>query len=154
MFILLCKWQSRMSHSCCSFRLSIVLKTEAWSFVCVTGIYRETLDTCSPYSIWLYHIVHSSSWYSFSAQLPSLQTLAIQTQRRLGGFVIISTQGSRFRLAFVFQCSIPLHSQVHQSKSSSFFGSPFYKANRLVQSKAHWQRVSGNVVYCDERWGN
>lgn len=40
------------------------------------------LEKLSPHSLWLDHTIHSRSWFSFSAQVQSPQTLAIQTCRR------------------------------------------------------------------------
>lgn len=55
-----------------------VLVLGLWSW----HLYGETLEQFNPHSLWLYHTVHSMSWYSFSAQVPSPQTLAIHTRRR------------------------------------------------------------------------
>ena len=64
----------------------------------------------------LYHTVHSRSWYSFSAQVPSPQTLAIQTCRHShGGFVMIwkkknslaSERRENERTSFLFTNWIP-----------------------------------------------
>ena len=49
---------------------------------------RETPEKFSPRSLWLYHTVHSRSWYRFSAQVPSPQTLTIQTCWRSRGVLL------------------------------------------------------------------
>lgn len=66
----------------CSLRLSVLSQRQSSSSVWEA---RISTDKFSPRSLRLYRAVHSRSWYSFSAQVPSPQTLAIQTWRRSRG---------------------------------------------------------------------
>lgn len=103
-----------------SYRQVLVLGS--WS----RYLYRETLEKFSPHSLWLYHTVHSRSWYSFSAQVPSPQTLAIQTCRRSCGLLLWfkNSLAVAFKRRENERTSFPSHAEFHRSWVPSLFGSP------------------------------
>lgn len=93
------------------------------------SLYRETPEKFSPHSLWLYHTVHSRSWYRFSAQVPSPQTLAIQTCWRSLGVLLSFENSLAFKLRENERTSVSLHAEF-QRFSSFILWIPLYTKNR------------------------